>query len=107
MRAQEGKMKDSGVSRASTLLEGADIAAREARLEDRLAELEKREQAIQEREEALRAAEQEKKQVLLRIPMSLWNALARWADRDLRSINGQIEYLLTRAVREKEKKEEK
>ena len=104
MRVQEGKTKDSGVSRASTPLNGADIAAREARLEDRLAELEKREQAIQEREEALRAAEQE---VLLRIPMSLWNALARWADRDLRSINGQIEYLLTRAVREKEKKEEK
>lgn len=69
----------------------------------RLAELEQRENTLKQREEALAAAEQEKKQVLLRIPLSLWLSLARWADQDLRSINGQIEYLLTRAVREKNK----
>lgn len=79
------------------------LADREERYLRRLAELEQRENALKQREEALAAAEQEKKQVLLRIPLSLWLSLARWADQDLRSINGQIEYLLTRAVREKNK----
>lgn len=80
------------------------IQAREAALAERLALIEQREAELEEREEALKAAEAEKKQVLLRIPRSLWQALARWADEDLRSINGQIEYLLTRAVREWKKK---
>lgn len=79
------------------------LAKREERLRRRLEELEQREKMLKEREKALIAGEQEKKQVLLRIPLSLWFSLARWADQDLRSINGQIEYLLTRAVREKEK----
>lgn len=40
-----------------------------------------------------------KKQVPLRISEELYNDLAIWADRDFRSINGQIEYLLTTCVR--------
>lgn len=86
-------------------LEESDLKQREDRLLARLAEVEKREERLKEREETLHAAEQEKKQVLLRIPLSLWLSLARWADQDLRSINGQIEYLLTQAVREKNRKE--
>lgn len=93
-------------STAAQTLDGVDEQAlkqREERLLRRMAELEKREKSLKEREAAVIATEQEKKQVLLRIPLSLWLSLARWADQDLRSINGQIEYLLTRAVREKKK----
>ncbi|MDD2296904.1 MAG: Arc family DNA-binding protein [Sphaerochaetaceae bacterium] len=49
--------------------------------------------------------EKERKQVLLRISASLWQELAIWAEDDFRSINGQIEYLLTEAVRKRRKKE--
>ena len=41
----------------------------------------------------------ERKQILLRLSPSLWEELARWAEDDFRSINGQIEYLLTESVR--------
>jgi hypothetical protein len=47
--------------------------------------------------------DKERKQILLRITPSLWEELARWADDDFRSINGQIEYLLTEAVRRRRK----
>ena len=43
--------------------------------------------------------EKTKKQLLLRLSPTLWNDLAEWAEDDFRSINGQIEYLLTEAVR--------
>lgn len=42
-----------------------------------------------------------KKQVLLRLSPSLWQDLAAWAEDDFRSINGQIEYLLTECVRKR------
>lgn len=41
----------------------------------------------------------EKKKFLLRIDSRLYSALEKWAADDLRSINAQIEYLLTEAVR--------
>jgi hypothetical protein len=41
----------------------------------------------------------ERKTFLLRLPPELWEELRRWADADLRSVNGQIEYLLREAVR--------
>ena len=44
-----------------------------------------------------------KKQVLLRLSPSLWKDLAAWAEDDFRSINGQIEYLLTEAVHSRKK----
>lgn len=47
--------------------------------------------------------EKEKKQILLRISPSLWQDLAAWAEDDFRSINGQIEYLLTECVRKRKK----
>ncbi len=46
----------------------------------------------------------EKKQILLRLSPTLWKELAAWAADDFRSINGQIEYLLTECVRQRKKK---
>lgn len=48
-------------------------------------------------------SEKEKKQVLLRLSPALWNELAAWAAEDFRSINGQIEFLLTEAVKKRKK----
>jgi hypothetical protein len=48
-------------------------------------------------------AEQEKKQLLLRLSPTLWRELAAWAEDDFRSINGQIEFLLTECVRKRKK----
>lgn len=44
-----------------------------------------------------------KKQIPLRISESLYNELARWADDEFRSVNGQIEYLLTECVKKRRK----
>ena len=40
----------------------------------------------------------ERKPFLLRTDPALLEALQRWADEDLRSLNGQIEYLLRQAL---------
>ena len=40
----------------------------------------------------------EKKAVLLRLDPDVWAELARLAQRDLRSINGEIEFLLREAL---------
>lgn len=45
----------------------------------------------------------EKKQVPLRLNENLYNALAAWAEDDFRSVNGQIEYLLTECVKQRKK----
>ncbi|MBE7057928.1 MAG: PTS ascorbate transporter subunit IIC [Ruminococcaceae bacterium] len=47
--------------------------------------------------------ENEKKQVPLRLSSKLYNAIASWAEDDFRSVNGQIEYLLTECVRQRKK----
>ena len=47
--------------------------------------------------------EKAKKQILLRISPTLWKELSAWAEDDFRSINGQIEYLLTECVRKRKK----
>ena len=46
-------------------------------------------------------AGQEKKQLLLRLSPKLWESLSAWAEDDFRSINGQIEYLLTECVKKR------
>ena len=51
--------------------------------------------------------EGQKKQLLLRISPKLYEALAGWAEDDFRSINGQIEYLLTECVRQRKKNDRK
>jgi hypothetical protein len=41
---------------------------------------------------------EERKPFLLRISPDLWRELEKWAGDELRSVNGQIEYLLRQAV---------
>ncbi len=43
----------------------------------------------------------EKKQVPLRISSRLYSQIASWAEDDFRSINGQIEYLLSMCVKQR------
>lgn len=56
-------------------------------------------------------SEDKKKQIPLRISDTLYQELAQWSEDEFRSINGQIEYLLTECVkgrrRRGKKKEEK
>ena len=47
--------------------------------------------------------EKDKKQLLLRLSPSLWEEISRWAEDVFRSVNGQIEYILTEAVRKRKK----
>lgn len=42
----------------------------------------------------------DRKPFLLRLDPSLLEALQRWANDEFRSLNGQIEYLLTKALRD-------
>ncbi len=50
----------------------------------------------------------ERRSFLLRIDAEVLDALKKWADDDLRSLNGQIEFLLRKALREhKRLKEDK
>ena len=42
----------------------------------------------------------ERKPFLLRLDPAVFEALQRWADDDLRSLNGQLEFLLRRALAE-------
>jgi len=44
-----------------------------------------------------------KKQVLLRLSPSLWEELVAWSEDDFRSLNGQIEYLLSECVKRRRK----
>ena len=72
------------------------LAARLARIDEMEAQVLKKEKALKEKEKA-------KKQVLLRLAPSLWDEIAAWAEDDFRSINSQIEYLLSEAVRQHRK----
>ena len=44
---------------------------------------------------------EKKKPILLRINPQLWVDLNKWAEDELRSINGQIEFVLREAVRKR------
>ena len=48
-------------------------------------------------------AENQKKQIPLRLSPKLYKQIAAWAEDDFRSVNGQIEYLLTECVRQRKK----
>ena len=48
--------------------------------------------------------QQEKKQIPLRLSAKLYREIAAWAEDDFRSVNGQIEFLLTECVRERRKR---
>ena len=45
----------------------------------------------------------EKKQIPLRLSGKLYADIAAWAEDDFRSVNGQIEYLLSECVRQRKK----
>ncbi len=81
-----------------------EILKKEKELQERLSRLEKLESEIKAKEKAAKQAEKAKKQIILRIAPSLWEEIAKWADDDFRSINGQIEFLLSEAVRNRKKK---
>ena len=44
-----------------------------------------------------------KKQIPLRLSAKLYDQIAAWAEDDFRSVNGQIEYLLSECVRQRRK----
>jgi hypothetical protein len=46
----------------------------------------------------------QRKKFLLRISPTLWEELNRWASQEFRSVNGQIEFLLQRAVDQRRKR---
>lgn len=48
-------------------------------------------------------ASDERKAFLLRIDPELWRDLETWAADELRSVNGQIEYLLRQAVQKRKR----
>lgn len=81
-----------------------ELREREERLAERLARIEQLEAQAIQREKATKEKEKAKKQLLLRLSPSLWNEIAAWAEDDFRSINAQIEFLLTEAVRQRKKK---
>jgi len=80
-----------------------ELEQREARLQERLERLERLEAEAARRERELKVRESAKKQVLLRLAPSLWGEIAAMAEEDFRSINGEIEFLLTEAVRKRKK----
>ena len=82
-------------------ISGAELDAREEKLLKRKAKLDVLEAEMKARERELASKDSKRKQIVLRLPESLWTEIARWAEDDFRSINGQIEYLLTKSVRER------
>ena len=72
---------------------------KEAALQKRLEKIKSLEDEIKKRENAIKDKEKTKKQMVLRLSPSLWNEIAAWAEEDFRSINGQVEYLLSECVR--------
>ena len=76
-----------------------DIKEREELLQKRLEHIKKLEDEILQKEKALKTKENIKKQVLLRLSPTLWDQIASWAEDEFRSINSQIEYLLSEAVK--------
>ena len=80
-----------------------NLDEKESRLKERLAKIDALEKEIISKEKALNSKENSKKQIVLRLSPSLWNDIAAWAEEDFRSINGQIEYLLSECVRRRKK----
>lgn len=77
-----------------------EMNERESRLLAKKEKLDTLEEELRTREKALVARDAKRKQIILRLPESLWRDIACWAEEDFRSINGQIEYILTRAAKE-------
>lgn len=80
-----------------------DMDNKEEKLRERLEKLKSLEDEIKKKEKAIKDKEKTKKQMVVRLSPSLWNEIAAWAEEDFRSINGQIEYLLSECVRQRKK----
>ena len=81
-----------------------DLDLKEKQLNERLERIHQLEQEVLKKEKTLKEKEKAKKQMLLRLSPSLWDEIAAWAEDEFRSINGQVEYLLTECVRQRKKK---
>ena len=79
------------------------LRAKEEQLAARMQRIDELEAQVIKKEKALKEKEKAKKQVLLRLAPHLWDEIAACAEDDFRSINSQIEYLLTEAVRNRRK----
>ena len=82
----------------------AKLIRKEEQLAARLSRIAELEAQIAKREKAAKDKEKAKKQLLLRLAPSLWDEIAQWAEEDFRSINAQIEFLLTEAVKQRKKR---
>lgn len=80
-----------------------DLDKREEHLKARLEKLKDLEEEIKKKEKAVKDKEKAKKQMVLRLSPSLWNEIAAWVEEDFRSINGQVEYLLSECVKKRKK----
>ena len=76
-----------------------DLDKQELQLKERLERIKALENEIKSREKTLETKESARKQVPLRLSATLWDQIAAWAEDDFRSINSQIEYLLSEAVK--------
>lgn len=72
---------------------------KERQLQARLERVAALEAEVLRRERELKAREKAKKQVPLRLAPGLYDAVASLAEEDFRSVNAEIEYLLTQAVK--------
>lgn len=45
----------------------------------------------------------EKKSILLRLSPRMWEEISKWADDEFRSVNGQIEYIISEALQKRKK----
>ena len=80
-----------------------ELREKEEKLLARLKRISEPEEEIKKKEKSLKEKEKAKKQMLLRLSPSLWDEIAAWAEEDFRSINGQVEFLLTECVRRHKK----
>jgi len=80
-----------------------ELSKREDKFSERLQRVKALEEEIKRRENAVKNKEGAKKQVLLRLAPTLWDQIASWAEDDFRSVNAQIEFLLSEAVKRRHK----
>lgn len=80
-----------------------ELREKEEKLLARLKRISELEEEIKKKEKSLKEKAKAKKQMLLRLSPSLWDEIAAWAEEDFRSINGQVEFLLTECVRRHKK----
>lgn len=80
-----------------------DAQEKERQLQERLERIAQLEAEVLRREKALKDKEKAKKQILLRLAPSLYDTVASLAEEDFRSVNAEMEYLLTQAVKARRK----